>query len=92
MRELFEDVDLGELKVTVKHDHSMTLLTPIGYIGRAHAKFHSKPKYMEILMEAQRKNKGQVVELNLRMEGAVHGQEYTPALTVFADSNKKDLA
>ena len=43
-------------------------------------------------MEAQRKNKGQIVELNLIMEGAVHGQEYTPALTVFADSTKKDLA
>jgi len=71
------------IKVSILHDHSMVLLAPIGYLGRADAKYSVIKKYLEILQEAQRKGKIKLAPIRIKHGSALHNGKYTLELTVF---------
>ena len=85
MQELFDVRTL--IRVTVRHNYSMTLTTRGGYIGRAHQKYGVKKRYEEILKKVYEEEHAEEVEINVRKTFIGKGVQ---ALGIFIDKEKAD--
>ena len=81
---MFDEVPMN-IRVTVRHNHSMKLTTRCGYIGRAHPVFSVKKSYENILMKYYEAEFGETVEINVN-KGFI-GDDIQ-ALAIYAEREK----
>ena len=83
---IFEDIETT-IRVTIRHNHSTTLTTRGGYIGRVHQLYGLKVKYEAILNKCYFEEHGENVEINVRKSYFGEGVQ---ALGIFIDKDKSD--